>query len=305
MALSGCQVQCRDVVGTVSVLELDGSSTGCKGQELMAETDTHDRDLGRLHEAGQMVDCFLAMSWVTRSVGDEDTVKVVGDLVDGEIVWEDSDTCSTTNQASKNVLLDTAIYDCYVHVSVHGTDVERSLGADFLDQVDLLGVDESFILIGIIFLSNSDPSQRRSNFSQVGDNGTSIDTRDGRNTFTSTPLAQALHRSPMTVLLSVIGHNNTHTLNVGTLKVFQQPVFVSSGGWNTIVADKRLGEDKNLSTVRGIGHRLRVSNKRGREDRLTRNVGLGTEGFTVENRAILKRKNQPKMFCCSANCLIP
>lgn len=49
MALASCQVQRWDVVGTVSILELDGSGTSCKSKQLMAKTDTHDWDLGRLH----------------------------------------------------------------------------------------------------------------------------------------------------------------------------------------------------------------------------------------------------------------
>jgi hypothetical protein len=305
VALAGGQIQCRDVVSPVSVLKLDCSGTGCESEKLMAETDTHDWDLGRLHEAGEMVDGFLAMGWVTGPVGDEDTVEVVGHLVNREVVREDCNACSTADQAAKNVLLDTAVDDCDVHISIRGTDVEWGLGAHFLDQVDLLRVNEGFVLVCIIFLSNGDSSQRRSNFPQMGDNSTSIDTRDGRNTLTSTPLTQALNSRPVTVLLSIIGHNNTHTLNVGTLKVFQQTVFVSSGGWNTIVADKRLGEDEDLSTVRGIGHRLGVSNKRSREDRLARNVRLGPEGLAVEDRTILKKQNQPKRSFYPVNYLIP
>jgi hypothetical protein len=54
MALSGCQVQSRDVMGAVTVLELDGSGTSCKSKELMAETDTHDWDWRGFQEAGQV-----------------------------------------------------------------------------------------------------------------------------------------------------------------------------------------------------------------------------------------------------------
>ena len=125
----------------------------------MAKADTHDWDLGGLHQSAQVVDGLLAVSWVTRAVGDENTVEMVSDFVDGEIVGEDSDACTTADQASQDVLLDTAIDDCYVHISVLGADVERSLGADFLNQVDLLGVDESLILISVVFLSDCDSSQ--------------------------------------------------------------------------------------------------------------------------------------------------
>jgi hypothetical protein len=294
VALAGCQVQGRDVMSAVSVLELDGSGAGCEGEQLMAETDTHDWDLGGFHEAAQVVDGVLTMSWVAGAVGDEDAVKVVSHFVDGEVIGKDCDTCSSADQASQDVLFDTAVDDSNVHVSALGADVEWSLGADSLHQVDLLGVNESLILIGIIFFPNGDSSQRRSHLPQIRDNGTGVDTRDSRNTLTSTPIAQALNSSPVTVLLSVIRNNNTHTLNVRRLKVFQKSMIVSGRRGDTIVADKRLSEDKDLSTIRGVGHRLRVSHKRSREDCLTRNVGLGTERLAMENRPILDRKNSAK-----------
>jgi hypothetical protein len=98
----------------------------------------------------------------------------------------------------------------------------------------------------------------------------------------------------MTVLLSIICNHNTHTLNVGRLEVFQQSMIVPGRGWNAIVADKGLRENENLSTVRRVGHRLRVSNKRSREDRLARNIGLGAERLSVENRTILEKKKLAK-----------
>lgn len=118
VALTSGQVQGGDVVGTVSVLELDGAGTGGKSEELMTHANTHDRDLGRLHQASEMVDSLLAMSRVTGAVGDEDTVEVVGDLVDGEVVGENSDTGSPADQAAKDVLLHTAVDDRHVQVTV-------------------------------------------------------------------------------------------------------------------------------------------------------------------------------------------
>lgn len=249
VALTGCQIQSGNVVSTVSVLELDGASTGCKSEKLVTETDTHDRDLGSLHETTQVVDGLLAMGWVTRAIRDEYTIEVVGYLVDGEIIWEDRNTGTTTDQASQNVLLDTAIDDSDMHITIVGADVEWSLGTDFLHQVDLLGIDESLVLIGVVFLSNCDSGQRRSNFSQVSDDGTGIDTGDGRNTFTSTPLAQTLHSSPVTVFLGIVCNNNTHALDVWGFEVFEEAVIISSGRGDTVVTDERLGEDKDLSTV--------------------------------------------------------
>ena len=86
MALAGCQIQGWNVVGSVSVLELDGTCTCCKSKQLVTEANTHDWDLGRFHQSAQVVDGLLAVSWVTRAIRDENTVEVVSNLVDGEIV---------------------------------------------------------------------------------------------------------------------------------------------------------------------------------------------------------------------------
>ncbi len=159
VALTGRQVQGRDVVSTISVLELDGPGTGCKGKELMAKTDAHDRNLGGLHEAAQVVDCFLAMGWVTGPIGDEDSIKVMSHFVDREVIGEDGDTCSSADYASQDVFLHTAVDNGNMHISVPRADVEWGLGANSLDQVDLLRVNESLILICIIFLSDCNSSQ--------------------------------------------------------------------------------------------------------------------------------------------------
>jgi hypothetical protein len=176
VALAGCQVQSWDVVGSISVFELDGAGTGCEGEELVAEAYTHDWDLGGLHQPAQVVDGLLAVGWVTWAVRDEHAVEVMGDLMDGEVVGEYGDTRTTSNQASENVLFDTAIDDCYVHISIGGIDVERRLSADLLDQVNLLGVNECFILIGIVLFSDRYSCQGRTLLSQECDNGTGIDT---------------------------------------------------------------------------------------------------------------------------------
>lgn len=49
VATAGCQVEGRDVVGAVAVLELDGFGSGGQSEQLVAETDAHDRDLGGFH----------------------------------------------------------------------------------------------------------------------------------------------------------------------------------------------------------------------------------------------------------------
>lgn len=55
---------------------------------------------------------------------------------------------------------------------------------------------------------------------------------------------------------------------------------------NAVVADKRLGKDKDLTTVGRVTEGLWISDKRGGEDGFTRDVGLCTKGLSVEDRTV-------------------
>lgn len=99
------------------------------------------------------------MGWVTRSVGDENAIKMVSNLVNWIVVWERCHAGTATDQASKDVFLDTAIDNGDVEIAIGRTDMEGRLGANFVNQIDLLRIDKSFVLICVIFLTNSDASQ--------------------------------------------------------------------------------------------------------------------------------------------------
>src|SRR5438105_2700598 len=60
------QVKSRDVVRSVSIFQFYRSSTSRQSEELVAQADTHNRDLRRLHEFTEMIDGFLTMSRVAR-----------------------------------------------------------------------------------------------------------------------------------------------------------------------------------------------------------------------------------------------
>lgn len=291
VAAASAHVQSGNVVSPVSVLELDGASTSGQSQELVTQADTKDRNLGGLHQAVQVVCGLLAVGGVTGAVGDENTVKVVSHLVDGVVVGEDGDTGATADQTTQDVLLDTTVDHGNMALGVTGTDVERRLGADLTDKVDLLRIGESLVLVGIVLLTNGDTSQRRTLLTQIGDNGTSVDTRDGGNTLTSTPFSKTLDGRPVAVTLGNIGNDNTSSLKVGGLEVLEQAVTVLLRGGDTIVANQRLGEDQNLAAVGGIGQGLGVTDQRGGEDGLTGNVGAGSEGLPVEDRTISDRES--------------
>lgn len=288
VALASGQVKSRDVVSTVSVLELDGAGTNGESQKLVTQADTHDGDRRSLHQAGEVVDSLLAMGGVTGAVGDEDTVVVLSDLLDGVVVGEDGDGGTSADQAAKDVLLDTAVNEGNVESSTGGLDNEGSLGADTLDQVDLARVDEALVLVCIVLFADGDSGERGTLLSEVGDNLSSVDAGDGRDALSGAPLAKALNGGPVAVVEGDVGDDNASALDVRGLEVLEEVVLVALVGRDAVVANQRLGEDEDLTSVGGIGHRLGVADEGSREDSLARDVGVGTEGLTLEDGTILR-----------------
>lgn len=289
VALTRRQVQSRNIVSTVAVLHLDSASTSSQGHKLVTQADSHDWDRRLVHQATQVVDRVHAVSWVTGAVGDEDTVNLAGNLVDWVVVRQDRDRCSSADQAAQDVLLDATVDQGNVEGRVGRRDHEGGLGAHPLDQVDLARVDKALVLVGIVLVANRDPGQRRTLLSEVGDNGTSVNARDGGHSLPSTPIAQTLDGGPVAVLGGHIGHNDSSTLDVGRLKVLEQVEFVADVRRYTVVSNERLSEDEDLATVGRIGHGLWVPDQGGGEDGLSRDVGVGTESSSVEHWAILAR----------------
>ena len=128
VALASAQVESWDVVGTVTVLELDGLSTSSKGDQLVTHADTHDGNLRGLEQLAEVVHGLCAVGWVTWAIRDEDTVEVVGDLLDGVVVREAGNAGTTRDKGAKDVLLNTAVNQSNVHVTERRADMERSLG---------------------------------------------------------------------------------------------------------------------------------------------------------------------------------
>lgn len=288
VALAGGQVKGRDVVGAVAVLELDGAGADGKSEQLVTEADAHNGDGGGLHEASEVVDSLLAMGRVTGTVGDEDTIVMLSNLVDGVVVGEDGDGRATADEASKDILLDTAVQKSNVEGSTRGLDNKGSLGADALDEVNLARIDKALVLIGIILVADRDSSERRALLSKVGDDGTSVNAGDGGDTFTCAPLAKALNGSPMAVVDSNIGDYDARALNVGRLEVLEQVPLVTLVRRHAIVSNEWLREDENLTSVGRVGHGLGVTDKGGSEDGLSTNIGIGTKGLALENGTILE-----------------
>lgn len=293
VAATSAHVQSRDVVSPVTVLELDGASASSQSQQLVTQANTKDGHLRRLHQAAQVVGGGLAVSRVTGTVGDEDTIEVVSHLVDGEVKGEHGHAGTAVDQAAQDVLLDTTIDDSHVTLGVTTAHMEGSLGADLANKVNLLRVGEGLILIGIVLFTDGDAGQRGSLLTQIGDDGASVNARNGGDALASAPFPKALDGSPVAVPFGHVGHDHTGSLQVGRLKVLEQAMLVLFERRHTVVPNERLGEDQDLTPVGRVGQGLGVTHERGGENSLPRDVGAGSKGLTVEDRTISDRKRGP------------
>ena len=213
-ACTSGQIQSGNVVRSVTVLELNGAGTDSQGQKLVTKADTHDRYVGCLHESCKVIHSLLAMGRVTGSVGDEYAVEAVSDLMDGVLVREDGDSSTSADETSHDVLLDTAINQSNMELCVGWGDHEGGFRANALDEVDLSGVNEAFIFVGIVLVTNGDTGERRTLFSEVGDNFSGVNARDGGNALASAPVAERLDGGPVRILRSDVGDNNASALDV-------------------------------------------------------------------------------------------
>ena len=77
MAFARREVQRWDVVGSITILQLDGPSASCQRNQLMAKADPHDRNLRRLHHFTKVVYRILTMGGISGAVADEDAIEAM------------------------------------------------------------------------------------------------------------------------------------------------------------------------------------------------------------------------------------
>ena len=161
VAFARRQIERRNVVGTVAVLELEGSRAGSQSNQLVTHADSHDRNLRRLDQLAKVVHRTLAVGWITRPVRDKDAVEMMSDLVDGIVERESRDRGPTVDETAKDVLFDTAVDKCNVQISKGRIDMEWRLGRNASDKVDAFRIDVGLVFVGIILFSDGDASERR------------------------------------------------------------------------------------------------------------------------------------------------
>lgn len=69
----------------------------------MPETNAHDRNLGGLHQLAEMINGFLTMCRIARTIADEDAIEMMSYFVDRVVVREGCNACTSANQTAEDI----------------------------------------------------------------------------------------------------------------------------------------------------------------------------------------------------------
>lgn len=220
VAASGKEIEGGDVVSAVAVLELDGLCAGGEGEELVAEADAKDGAVKGVHGEFEGLDGGRAVGGVAGAVGDEDSVKVVGNGVDGVVVGKDRDVGAAGDEGAENVFLDAAVNDGDVGVgTMTCRDVEGGLCGDFVDEVDGAWVEESFVLVCVVLFADGDAGEGGAAFTEKRDEGAGVYAGDCGDAFALAPVSEGLYSGPVGVAQGDVSDDDTDALDVGGFKV--------------------------------------------------------------------------------------
>ena len=145
----------------IAVLHLHSPAASSQCQQLMAKTNAHYGHGRRFHQSRQVVDCRLAVSRVSGTVGDEDAVVAACDLLDGVVIGKDRHGSPPADETAQDVLLDTTVEQGDVDGRVGSRNDKRRFGAHAPDEVDLIGVNKTLVLVCVVVVADCDSGEGR------------------------------------------------------------------------------------------------------------------------------------------------
>lgn len=114
MAAASGEVEGRNVVSTVAVLQLDGPGASRKSEELMSQADAHDGTIVGINQLAQVMNRILAVGWISWAVGDKDTIEMMSYLMHWVVKRKDGDACTAADKTTEDVFFNAAVNDCNV-----------------------------------------------------------------------------------------------------------------------------------------------------------------------------------------------
>ncbi len=131
---------------TVSESHPVSLKAGSHTNDLVTHAKAKDRLVPFLNSLAEIHDCLHAMNWRARTVGQEETVKLIPDSVEIEVPGQDGDRCTTADERTKNVGFSTEVKDGNADVAIR-VELVWDLCGDLIDKV-LQGGIPIFVSLG-------------------------------------------------------------------------------------------------------------------------------------------------------------
>lgn len=238
-----------------------GVESSSHTDDLVSHADTEDGLVPLCDGAAEVESSLHALLWVSRAVGQEETIELVPDLVEVEVPGKDGDSSTAADERASDVGLGAKVEKRNLDVA-GGVELVWLLGRDLVDEV-LQGGIPVLVCSGSReggISADGESAESGSLVTKQGGDGTGIDTGDSRDVVTLAPRGDGLDGGVVGVLLGDVANDDSGTLdalgledNADVLRIARS--FVVG---NTVVADHGGREDQNLPSVRGVGHRLSV-----------------------------------------------
>ena len=287
------QRQDRLVVTSVPECHAVGFETRGESENLVTHANTKDGLVplvDRLPDAHRRVHDHLGVSGTVRQ---EQAVKAVSDSVKVVVPRKDSDDRVTLDEAAQDVGLASKVEYGDTGSAAVGVEGEWLFDGCLGDQV-FLGRVPVFAVRRTCrrLIANGKATEGGSLVSEQRGDGSGVDAGKTGDVVSRTPLVQALDGLVVGVFKGDIGDDNTGTLDSVALKEGQSLGLRERVGRHAVVADHWRGEDKDLTAVRWVSHRVGVGCDRGAEDGLSKLGRLGSERGPGESLARFEVKRR-------------
>ncbi len=298
---TGLQILNRVVRTVVAVGHLHGRGAGGERQQLVTKADAEHRDVGFEHLLDRL-DRVVARLGVTRTVGQEDTVRIERQGFAGRrLCRKHGDSATAGDQHAQDVVLHAVIEGddmvgqlaggnlgmaVILQAPDTGAPLVTLLDADFLRQIHALEAGEAArqlqrFLFGRIATSQ-DAAVLRTLLTQDTGQATSIDAGDGNGAIGLEVVRQGLLVAPVAGNQRQVANNQTRSPDFPGLGILRR---------GTSVADMRIGQGYDLLGVGRIGEDFLIAGHGGVEHHLTNGLPIGADGFAAKDAAIGKSQN--------------
>ena len=235
--------------------------TGGHADDLMAHADSKHGLVPFLERLAEMHCSLHAVVRVSRAVAEEETIELVTDIVEVVVPRQDSDSGTTTDKRAKDVRLCAEVEHGDLHVT-SGVQLVRRLRGDLGDKVlcrripVLLSLGRGKRRVG----ANGKAAEGRALVPKKGGDGTCVDASDARDVVPLAPRSDRFDGGVVRELLCDVGDHDGAALDVLRLENDTYVLIVDRSlvVGDTVISNEGSGEDKDLTTVGGIGHRLGI-----------------------------------------------